>query len=172
MTKMRDRINKLPWVKSARVERHFPNKISLTLVERTPMARWQTNRTLKLIDIHGDVIPRVDLARFSNLPIIVFGNLPYNISTQILAKLLTPSNDDNKWEKLFLMFQLEVANRIVAKPNTKQYGRLSLFSQFYSFPSLELSSENLEAKHTVPPTPKSELVVAEKVLIPTFSFTR
>ena len=40
-------------------------------------------------------------------------------------------------EKLFLMFQLEVANRIVAKPNTKQYGRLSLFSQFYSFPSLE-----------------------------------
>ncbi|MED5301413.1 MAG: FtsQ-type POTRA domain-containing protein, partial [Pseudomonadota bacterium] len=44
MTKMRDRINKLPWVKSARVERHFPNKISLTLVERTPMARWQTNR--------------------------------------------------------------------------------------------------------------------------------
>ena len=35
------------------------------------------------------------------------------------------------------MFQLEVANRIVAKPNTKQYGRLSLFSQYYSFPTLE-----------------------------------
>ena len=44
MTKMKDRINKLPWVKSARVERHLPNKISLTLFERTPMARWQTNR--------------------------------------------------------------------------------------------------------------------------------
>ena len=76
MTKMRDRINKLPWVKSARVERHFPNKISLTLVERTPMARWQTNRTLRLIDVHGDVIPRVDLARFSNLPIIIGKNAP------------------------------------------------------------------------------------------------
>ena len=48
ITEMKDRINKLPWVKSARIERHFPNKISLTLVERTPMARWQTNRVLKL----------------------------------------------------------------------------------------------------------------------------
>ena len=86
MTKMRDRINKLPWVKSARVERHFPNKISLTLVERTPMARWQTNRTLKLIDIHGDVIPRVDLARFSNLPIIIGKNAP-KIASQILKTL-------------------------------------------------------------------------------------
>ena len=71
MTEMKDRINKLPWIKSARIERHLPNKISLTLVERTPMARWQTNKMLELIDIHGDVIPRVDLARFSNLPIII-----------------------------------------------------------------------------------------------------
>ncbi|MGB1844358.1 MAG: cell division protein FtsQ/DivIB, partial [Thalassobaculaceae bacterium] len=38
MTEMKDRINKLPWIKSARIERHLPNKISLTLVERTPMA--------------------------------------------------------------------------------------------------------------------------------------
>ena len=85
------------------------------------------------------VIPsNVDESKISSDKLVVFGNLPYNISTKILAKLLPPSNDKNKWEKLFLMFQLEVANRIVAKPNTKQYGRLSLFSQFYSFPSLEL----------------------------------
>ena len=71
MTEMKDRINKLPWIKSARIERHLPNKISLTLFERTPMARWQTNKMLELIDIHGDVIPRVDVSRFSNLPIII-----------------------------------------------------------------------------------------------------
>ena len=83
---MKDRINKLPWVKSARIERHFPNKISLTLVERTPMARWQTNRMLKLIDDHGDVIPVVDLTSFSNLPIIIGKNAP-KIAGQILRTL-------------------------------------------------------------------------------------
>ena len=82
-------------------------------------------------------ILKTDIYSYFSEPPVIFGNLPYNISTKILAKLLPPSNDKNKWEKLFLMFQLEVANRIVAKPNTKQYGRLSLFSQFYSFPSLE-----------------------------------
>ena len=83
-------------------------------------------------------ILKTDIYSYFSEPPVIFGNLPYNISTKILAKLLAPSSDKNKWERLFLMFQLEVANRIVAKPNTKQYGRLSLFSQFYSFPSLEL----------------------------------
>ena len=50
------------------------------------------------------------------------------------------------------MFQLEVANRIVAKPNSKQYGRLSLFSQFYSYPSLEFQI----SKTSFFPTPKVE----------------
>ena len=86
ITEMKDRINKLPWVKFARIERHFPNKISLTLFERTPMARWQTNRKLKLIDVHGDVIPIVDLTRFSNLPIIIGKNAP-KIAGQILNTL-------------------------------------------------------------------------------------
>ncbi len=86
ITEMKDRINKLPWVKSARIERHFPNKISLTLFERTPMARWQTNRMLKLIDVHGDVIPIVDLTGFSNLPIIIGKNAP-KIAGQILNTL-------------------------------------------------------------------------------------
>ena len=86
ITEMKDRINKLPWVKSARIERHFPNKISLTLFERTPMARWQTNRMLKLIDVNGDVIPIVDLTRFSNLPIIIGKNAP-KIAGQILNTL-------------------------------------------------------------------------------------
>ena len=93
--------------------------------------------TVKTTLISEDIL-KTDIYRYFSEPPVIFGNLPYNISTKILAKLLTPLNDESKWEKLFLMFQLEVANRIVAKPNTKQYGRLSLFSQFYSFPSLEL----------------------------------
>ena len=92
--------------------------------------------SVKTTLISEDIL-KTDIYSYFSEPPVIFGNLPYNISTKILIKLLTPSNDESKWEKLFLMFQLEVANRIVAKPNTKQYGRLSLFSQFYSFPSLE-----------------------------------
>ncbi len=96
MKKMKDRINKLPWVKSARIERHFPDKISLTLFERTPMARWQTNRKLKLIDEHGDIIPRVDLAKFSNLPIIIGKNAP-KVASQILETL---SNEPHLFKRV------------------------------------------------------------------------
>ena len=86
INKIRERINKLPWIKSVRVERHFPNKISLSLVERVPLARWQKNRQLSLIDMEGDIIPRVDLARFLHLPIIIGENAP-KLAHQILKIL-------------------------------------------------------------------------------------
>ena len=109
------------------------------------------NSNIKTTLISEDIL-KTDIYRYFSEPPVIFGNLPYNISTKILAKLLTPSNNESKWEKLFLMFQLEVANRIVAKPNTKQYGRLSLFSQFYSSPSLELQIP----KNSFFPIPKVE----------------
>ena len=61
---------------------------------------------------------------------VIFGNLPYNISTQILAKFIKL----NKWppffKKIIFMFQKEVANRILAKPNTKDYGRITVLTNF------------------------------------------
>ena len=101
--------------------------------------------------ISKDVL-NTDIYSFFVEPPVIFGNLPYNISTKILAKLLTGEQGEPKWDKLLLMFQLEVANRIVAKPHTKQYGRLSLFSQFYSFPSLEFQI----SKNSFFPVPKVE----------------
>ena len=101
--------------------------------------------------VSKDVL-NIDIFSSFSEPPLIFGNLPYNISTKILAKLLTKENNAHKWEKLLLMFQLEVANRIVAKPHTKQYGRLSLFSQFYSFPSLEFKI----SKNSFFPVPKVE----------------
>ena len=62
-----------------------------------------------------------DIYSYFSEPPVIFGNLPYNISTKILTNLLAPKSGKGKWEILFLMFQLEVANRIVAMPNTKQY---------------------------------------------------
>ena len=62
--------------------------------------------------------------------LIIFGNLPYNISTQILAKWIKIKELDKFCKKLVLMFQKEVADRIIAKDNTKNYGRLSILSNW------------------------------------------
>ena len=109
------------------------------------------SNTIETKLISKDVL-KTEIFRCFPEPPVIFGNLPYNISTKILAKLLTEANGENKWDKLLLMFQLEVANRIVAKPDTKQYGRLSLFSQFYSHPSLEFQI----SKNSFFPAPKVE----------------
>ena len=76
-----------------------------------------------------------DILRFSNTglhtePIIIFGNLPYNISTQILANWIKIDNLHNFSKKFILMFQKEVADRIIAKDNSKNYGRLSILSSW------------------------------------------
>ena len=60
----------------------------------------------------------------------VFGNLPYNISTQILSKWIVNLKDNFWFDHLVLMFQKEVADRIIAQPNTSAYGRLSILSNW------------------------------------------
>ena len=62
--------------------------------------------------------------------VIVFGNLPYNISTEILNKWIINLKDNFWFECLVLMFQKEVADRIIAKFNTSNYGRLSIISNW------------------------------------------
>ena len=62
--------------------------------------------------------------------LIVFGNLPYNISTEILCKWILNIKENPWFEYLILMFQKEVADRIVAKFNTKNYGRLSILANW------------------------------------------
>ena len=64
--------------------------------------------------------------KLGNGPREVIANLPYNISTKILINLLKHSS---QFDKLTMMFQKEVANRIIAKPGTKYYSRLSVISQ-------------------------------------------
>ena len=61
---------------------------------------------------------------------IVFGNLPYNISTEILSKWIINLKDNFWFDCLILMFQKEVADRIIAKFNTRSYGRLSILSNW------------------------------------------
>jgi 16S rRNA (adenine1518-N6/adenine1519-N6)-dimethyltransferase len=60
----------------------------------------------------------------------VFGNLPYNISTQILSKWILNLKKNSWFDHLILMFQKEVADRIIAKSNSSAYGRLSILSHW------------------------------------------
>ena len=62
----------------------------------------------------------------------IFSNLPYNISTKLLVKWLKINISSANWGTLTLMFQKEVANRIISKSGTKNYGRLSLLSELLS----------------------------------------
>ena len=60
----------------------------------------------------------------------VFGNLPYNISTEILTKWILGLNDNFWFDHLILMFQKEVADRIIANHNNSNYGRLSILANW------------------------------------------
>jgi len=85
--------------------------------------------------IHSDVlnISLEDLARQVGVRIRVVGNIPYNITSDILFWLF---GGRRVLEDATLMVQLEVARRLVARPRTKEYGILSVFTQFYAKPEL------------------------------------
>ena len=80
--------------------------------------------------INRDVL-KIDEKNLTNEKLIVFGNLPYNISTEILCKWIINLKDKDFWfDELILMFQKEVANRIIAKFNTSDYGRLTILANW------------------------------------------
>ncbi len=85
----------------------------------------------KKIKIINKDILEVDENELEKEPLIVFGNLPYNISTEILCKWILNINDKKIWfENLVLMFQKEVADRIKSDFNTNNYGRLSILANW------------------------------------------
>ena len=83
----------------------------------------------QLIIINDDILD-VDENLLSDEKITVFGNLPYNISTEILSRWIINLKDNFWFDHLVLMFQKEVADRIIAKFNTATYGRLSILSNW------------------------------------------
>lgn len=79
--------------------------------------------------IGGDAL-EVDALAHLTPPIAICANLPYNVGTELLVRWLTPPTWPPVWTSLTLMFQKEVAQRIVAKPGDKAYGRLAVLSQW------------------------------------------
>lgn len=82
------------------------------------------------IKIINDDVLKISEDKISNEKLTVFGNLPYNISTEILSKWITNLNKKIWFESLVLMFQKEVAERIIAESNTSKYGRLAILSNW------------------------------------------
>ena len=72
----------------------------------------------------------LDVSAHLTPPIKIVANLPYNVGTELLVRWLTPSAWPPVWQSLTLMFQREVAERIVAVPGSKAYGRLALLAQW------------------------------------------
>ena len=99
-------------------------------------------------------------------PVRVVANLPYNVGTELLVRWLTPKDWPPFWSSLTLMFQKEVAERIIAKPGTKAYGRLGILAQWKSTPSvvMELPPEAF----TPPPKVHSAVVHLEALAEPRF----
>ncbi len=81
--------------------------------------------------VNADAL-ELDVTAHLTPPVKIVANLPYNVGTALLTRWLDPPEWPPFWESLTLMFQREVAERIVAKPGSKAYGRLSLLAEWRS----------------------------------------
>ena len=89
------------------------------------------NKFKKEISIINNDVLNIDEKKIINNKLTVFGNLPYNISTEILCKWILNLDQKDFWfDSLILMFQKEVADRIISKFNTSSYGRLSVLANW------------------------------------------
>ncbi len=116
----------------------------------------------RLTIIEGDAMAANEAAIANGAAIKIVANLPYNISTELLIKWLRANHDAKPpggkplWSMMALMFQKEVADRILAPPGTKTYGRLSVLAQAASRPSRAF---NLPASAFTPPPKVDSAVV-------------
>ena len=99
---------------------------------------------------------RLDPTQYLTAPIRIISNLPYNVGTELLIRWLTPPNWPPFWKSLTLMFQKEVAQRIVAQPGSKAYGRLAILAQWRSEVKIVL---NLPPDAFTPPPKVSSAVI-------------
>ena len=104
--------------------------------------------------LQGDALS-MNVTQYLTDPIKIIANLPYNIGTELLVRWLNSKNWPSFWQSMTLMFQKEVANRIVARPGSKAYGRFSVMSQWRCNTKIAF---NIPATAFTPP-PKVESAV-------------
>ena len=105
-----------------------PKKIYL-IEKDEKLVNFLENKFNKNINIINDDILKFSEKSITSDKLIVFGNLPYNISSQILVKFIINKNKF-KFKKLIFMFQKELADRILAKVDKSNYGRFSILANW------------------------------------------
>ena len=106
-----------------------PKKFIVIEKDKNLAKELESNFKNQLTIINEDIL-KINENLLSKEKITVFGNLPYNISTEILSKWIINLKDIFWFDCLILMFQKEVADRIIADFNTSNYGRLSIISNW------------------------------------------
>jgi len=106
-----------------------PKKFFVVEKDKELSKKLESNFENKIIVINEDILNLDETTIFGD-KVTVFGNLPYNVSTEILSKWIIDLKDNFWFDCLILMFQKEVADRIIAKFNTSNYGRLSIISNW------------------------------------------
>jgi len=113
--------------------------------------------------IEGDAL-KLDTAEHFSEPFAVVANLPYNVGTALFTGWLSGETWPPAWTSLTLMFQQEVAQRIVAEPGTDAYGRLAVLAQWRSKPKLAMKVHR--SAFTPPPKVMSAIVHVEPAAMP------
>jgi len=106
-----------------------PKKIIVIEKDNELAMNLSSNFGERLTVINDDILDINEQLLFKE-KVTVFGNLPYNISTEILSKWIMNLNDIFWFDHLVLMFQKEVADRIIANVNSSAYGRLSILANW------------------------------------------
>lgn len=121
---------------------------------------------LEIVAADAMAVDEAQIIRERNItsPVRVAANLPYNVGTALLVKWLTAETWPPFWKSLTLMFQREVAERLVAQPGRPSYGRLSVLAQWRSTPGILFDVDR--RAFTPPPAVTSSLVRIEPMANP------
>ncbi|NML92085.1 16S rRNA (adenine(1518)-N(6)/adenine(1519)-N(6))-dimethyltransferase RsmA [Novosphingobium sp. TW-4] len=113
--------------------------------------------------IEGDAT-KIDPATLFDGPWHVAANLPYNVGTMLFTGWLSGQDWPPQWRSLTLMFQLEVAERIIARPGTDSYGRLAVLAQWRATPRIAMKVHR--SAFTPPPKVMSAIIHVEPAAMP------
>ena len=115
---------------TSHIIRHDPKKIFVIEKDENLALKLSNDFKEEIKVINNDIL-KINEKKIDDDELIVFGNLPYNISTEILCKWILNLDKNNFWFScLILMFQKEVADRIISNFNTSKYGRLTILSNW------------------------------------------
>ena len=121
--------------------------------------------TGRLKIVQGDALS-TEVRQYLTHPVQIIANLPYNIGTELLIRWLNSTTWPSFWQSMTLMFQKEVANRIVASPGSKAYGRLSVMAQWRC--NTKIAFNIPSTAFTPPPKVESSIVHFEALKEPRF----